>query len=46
MRIFTKIKGELVVYDTDAEDIEVAVNLVKEELGPEHKETILVLVKY
>lgn len=48
MRIFTKVKGELVVYETDAtwSNISLAIQQVKQELGTEHKAPVLVLVKY
>jgi hypothetical protein len=48
MRIFTKVNGELVVYDTDAtwENLPLAIEQVKQELGAGHKAPVLVLVKY
>jgi hypothetical protein len=46
MRIFTKVNGELVVYETNTEDINLALKMVKDELGPEHKVPVLALVKY
>lgn len=46
MRIFTKVKGELIVYETNTNDIALAIKMVKDELGADHKATVLALVKY
>ena len=46
MRIFTKLKGELIVYETNTDDIALAIQMVKDELGPEHKVPVIALVKY
>ncbi len=46
MRIFTKLNGELIVYETNTTDIALAIQMVKEELGAEHKTPVLALVKY
>ena len=46
MRIFTKLKGELIVYETNTTDIALAIQMVKDELGAEHKAPVLALVKY
>jgi hypothetical protein len=48
MRIFTKVDGKLVVYETDAtwDNLSLAVEQVKQELGTAHKTPVLVLVKY
>jgi hypothetical protein len=48
IRIFTKINGELATYETNLPQDRYleAIGLVKQELGPEHKATILALVKY
>jgi hypothetical protein len=48
MRIFTKVDGKLVVYETDAtlDNVHLAVEQVKQELGTAHKTPVLVLVKY
>jgi len=46
LRIFTKLNGELIVYETNTTDIALAIQMVKEELGAEHKTPVLALVKY
>ena len=48
MRIFTKVNGELVVWNTDAswDNVHLAVEQVKQELGAGHKSPVLILVKY
>ena len=46
MRIFTKVKGELVVYETNTDNIALAIQMVKDELGAGHKSPVLALVKY
>lgn len=46
MRIFTKVDNKLIVYETNTDDIAVAIQLVKDELGAEHRTPILALVKY
>lgn len=46
MRIFTKIDGKLVCWETNTESHEIAIQLVRDELGATHKSPILALVKY
>lgn len=46
MRIFTKVNGELIVYETNTKDVALAIQMVKDELGPVHKTPVLALVKY
>lgn len=48
MRIFTKVNGEVVVYETDAtwDNLPLAIQQVKQELGAGHTAPVLVLVKY
>lgn len=48
MRIFTRVEGKLIVYETDAniDNVHLAVEQVKKELGAGHKCPVLVLVKY
>lgn len=46
MRIFTKVNGKLIVYETNTDDIALAIQMVKDELGPDHKVPVLALVKY
>jgi hypothetical protein len=48
MRIFTKVNGELVVYGTDAtlDNVHLAIEEIRRELGAGHKSPVLVLVKY
>jgi len=46
MRVFTKINGELAVWDCDGTDYDSAIKAVRAELGPEHKAAVLALVKY
>ena len=46
MRIFTKVDNKLIVYETNTDDIAVAIQLVKDELGVTHKTPVLALVKY
>jgi len=46
MRIFTKVDNKLIVYETNTDDVAVAIQLVKDELGTAHKTPVLALVKY
>jgi hypothetical protein len=46
MRVFTKINGELAVWQIEGSNYETAVKLVRAELGTEHKAAVLALVKY
>lgn len=47
MRVFTKINGELACWEVSPElTCLQAIDVVKRELGPSHKNPVLVLVKY
>lgn len=46
MRIFTKINGELAVWQVEGSSYADAIKLVRDELGVGHKAPILALVKY
>jgi len=46
MRVFTKIKGELVVWEVSGVEIDEAIKLVRNEVGLKHRVPILCLVKY
>ena len=46
MRVYTKVNGNLICWDADNMTYEQALKAVRDELGPAHKGTILVLVKY
>jgi hypothetical protein len=46
MQVFTKINGELAVWQIEGSNYETAVKLVRAELGTEHKAAVLALVKY
>jgi hypothetical protein len=46
MRVFTKVNGEIRVWEIDTLDPEEAINALRDELGVGHKPTILALVKY
>ncbi len=46
MRVFTKVNGEIRVWEIDTLDPEEAIKALRDELGAGHKPTILALVKY
>lgn len=46
MRIFTRVNGELQVWETNVTDPATAIALVKNELGMAHRSPVLALVKY
>ena len=46
MRVFTKINGKLAVWDCDGTDYDSAIRAVRDELGREHRNAVLALVKY
>ena len=46
MRVFTKVNGQLLVWEVADVTAQEAIELVKQELGPNHKPTVLALVKY
>lgn len=46
MRVFTKINGELAVWQIEGSGYADAIKTVRDELGVGHKSTILALVKY
>jgi len=46
MRIFTRVNGELQVWETNVTDPAMAITLVKNELGLAHRSPVLALVKY
>jgi hypothetical protein len=46
MRVFTKIDGKLAVWQIEGSGYAEAIELVRSELGTEHKAAVLALVKY
>jgi hypothetical protein len=46
MRVFTKVNGQLLVWEVTDVTASEAIQMVKDELGPDHKNTVLALVKY
>lgn len=46
MRVFTKVNGNLLVWEVVNVTYEQAISAVRDELGVGHKSTILALVKY
>lgn len=46
MRVFTKVNGNLLVWEVDSNDHTAAIAAVRDELGVGHKPVILALVKY
>lgn len=46
MRVFTKVNGNLLVWETQDMTAEQAISAVRDELGVGHKSVILALVKY
>jgi len=47
MRVFTKINGNLLCWDVDTTDPELAIKTVRDEVGLiKHRGAILALVKY
>ena len=46
MRVFTKINGEVAVWQIEGSGYAEASQLVRDELGSEHKAAVLALVKY
>ena len=46
MRVFTKIDGKLAVWQFEGNDYVEAIELVRGELGTEHKAAVLALLKY
>ena len=46
MRVFTKVNGNLLVWEVTDMTYEEAIKAVRDELGLGHKGTILALVKY
>jgi hypothetical protein len=46
MRVFTKVNGNLLVWEVANMTHEQAISAVRDELGVGHKATILALVKY
>ncbi len=46
MRIFTRVNGEIQVWETNVSDPAIAIQLVKKELGLAHKSPVLALVKF
>ena len=46
MRVFTKVNGNLLCWDVDTTDPELAIKTVRDEVGLKHRGTILALVKY
>jgi hypothetical protein len=46
MRVFTKIDGELACWEIEGSGYAEAIELVRGELGSEHKTAVLALVKY
>lgn len=46
MRVFAKINGQLACWEIEGSGYADAINLVREELGAEHKSAVLALVKY
>lgn len=46
MRVFTKIKGELVVWEVADMTYEEAIKAARNEVGLKHRGAILALVKY
>lgn len=46
MRVFTKIKGELVVWEVTDMTYTEALKAVRDEVGLKHRGAILALVKY
>ncbi len=46
MRVFTKINGELAVWQIDGMTHDEAIMAVRAELGSEHRGAVLALVKY
>ena len=46
MRVFTKVNGNLLVWEVDTKDHTEAIKMVRDELGVGHKPVILALVKY
>jgi hypothetical protein len=46
MRVFTKIDGELACWEIEGSDYDSAIRAVRDELGREHRNAVLALVKY
>jgi len=46
MRVFTKVNGNLLVWEVESTDPTEAIRAVRDELGVGHKPVILALVKY
>lgn len=46
MRVFTKVNGQLLVWEVLDVTAPEAIEMVRQELGPDHKATVLALVKY
>ena len=46
MRVFTKVNGNLLCWDVDTTDPELAIKIVRDEVGLKHRGTILALVKF
>ena len=46
MRVFTKVKGELICWEVTDMTYEEAISAVRDELGVGHRGAILALIKY
>lgn len=46
MRVFTKVKGELICWEVTDMTYEEAIKAARDEVGLQHKGAILALVKY
>lgn len=46
MRVFTKVNGNLLVWEVEGSGYAEAIKAVRDELGVGHKSVILALVKY
>ena len=44
MKLYTKLNGKLAVYEIDTNDRFVAWNMLKKELGPQHRSAIMIVI--